>query len=180
LNDIEIFLDETAIKKRVKELGRKIDLAYADLNPVVVIVLKGSFVFASDLVRTLGTPLEIEFIRCRSYGSETTSSGVVEITMDLNMSIKSRHVLLVEDIVDTGLTARYLINHLLLKNPLSLKVCSFLHKPAKTVEDVKIDFCGFEAPDRFLIGYGLDFDEKYRELPFIGFLPPDDGEQKES
>lgn len=156
------------IAERVKELGKQITADYADKNLVLVCILKGSFVFAADLVRSIDLPLRIEFLGVRSYGDETKSSGVVQVTQDLTKPVEGDHVLIVEDIVDTGLTLHFLVDMLRTRDPKSVKVCSLLHKPARTVKKVDVDYLGFTIDDVFVVGYGLDWAQKYRNLPVIG------------
>jgi hypoxanthine phosphoribosyltransferase len=159
-----------AIAKRVAELGAQIATDYAERSLVLVCVLKGSFVFAADLARHINLPLRVDFLGTRSYGEGTESSGVVQITQDLSRPIEHEDVLLVEDIVDTGLTIAHLVDLLRVRGPRSVKVCSLLHKPARARIEVKIDYLGFTIEDRFVVGYGLDFAEKYRNLPYIGVI----------
>jgi hypoxanthine phosphoribosyltransferase len=155
----------------VKAIGAEIRRDYEGKRPVVVIVLKGSFIFAADLVRAIDHPtLRVDFLAVRSYGEGTESSGVVQIVNDLSKPIEEEDVILVEDIVDTGLTINYLLDLLQTRKPKSVKVCSLLHKPARSKVAVPIDYLGFTIEDRFVIGYGLDFAEKYRGLPYIGVL----------
>ncbi len=137
---------------------------------MLVPVLKGSFLFAADLARSIDLPLSIDFFGCRSYGDGTESSGVVQITYDLTKPIEGKHVIVVEDIVDTGLTMKYLLENLTTRRPASIELCSLLHKPARTKVPVKIDHLGFTIEDVFVIGYGLDYGEKYRNLPYLGVL----------
>jgi hypoxanthine phosphoribosyltransferase len=158
------------IASRVAELGASITRDYAGRNLVVVCVLKGSFVFAADLTRAIELPLRIDFLGVRSYGEDTESSGVVQITQDLSRPIEHDDVLLVEDIVDTGLTVAHLIDLLRTRAPSSVRVCALLHKPARARKQVPIDYVGFTIDDRFVVGYGLDFAERYRNLPYIGIL----------
>jgi len=160
------------IASRVRELGSAITRDYAGRNLVVVCVLKGSFVFAADLMRAIDLPLRIDFLGVRSYGEDTESSGVVQITQDLSRPIEHDEVLLVEDIVDTGLTVAHLTNLLRTRAPSSVKVCALLHKPARSRVHAPIDYVGFTIDDRFVVGYGLDFGERYRNLPYIGILEP--------
>ncbi len=160
------------VAERIKELGREITRDYAGNELVLVCVLKGSFVFAADLARALALPVRIEFFGVKSYGAATTSSGVVQITLDLAHPIEGRHVLVVEDIVDTGLTISYLGEQLRARGPASLKICSLLHKPARMQRPVTIDYLGFTIDDVFVVGYGLDYAERYRNLPYIGVLTP--------
>jgi hypoxanthine phosphoribosyltransferase len=158
------------IAARVRELGAQIAKDYAGGDLVLVCVLKGSFVFASDLARAIDLPLRIDFLGVRSYGEGTASSGVVQITQDLSHPIEHAHVLLVEDIVDTGLTVAHLRDLLRTRSPASVKVCALLHKPARARVEIAPDYLGFTIEDRFVVGYGLDFAERYRNLPYIGVI----------
>jgi hypoxanthine phosphoribosyltransferase len=163
-------ISESAIQARVKALGQQITADYAGKSLVLLGVLKGSFMFAADLARAIDLPLRVEFLGVRSYGADTKSSGVVQITQDLTRPIAGDHVLIVEDIVDTGLTLSYLCGQLLTRGPSSVKVCALLHKPARSVRPVDIDYLGFTVEDVFVVGYGLDYAEKYRNLPYVGVL----------
>jgi hypoxanthine phosphoribosyltransferase len=163
-------LSSEQIAARVKELGAQITAEYKDRSLVLVVVLKGSFIFASDLCRAIDGPLRIDFLGVRSYGEGTETSGVVQITQDLSKPIAGEDVLIVEDIVDTGLTIAHLMDLFRTRNPRSVKVCSLLHKPARSRVAVNIDFLGFTIEDKFVVGYGLDFGEKYRNLPYIGLV----------
>lgn len=167
---LHVLISEEQIRARVKELGEQITREYQGQELVAVCVLKGSFPFFADLVRHIDLPMECDFLGLSSYGSATRTSGVVKITSDLTRAIGDRHVLVVEDIVDTGLTMNYLLENLWTRRPASVKVCSLLYKPANTVVDVQIDYLGFTIEDRFVIGYGLDLDQYYRNLPYIGYL----------
>jgi hypoxanthine phosphoribosyltransferase len=158
------------IAARVRELGATITREYAGKTLVLVCVLKGSFVFAADLARAIDLPVRIDFLGVRSYGVDTETSGVVQITHDLSRPVDHEHLLLVEDIVDTGLTIAYLIDLLRTRGPSSVRVCALLHKPARARLEVKIDFLGFTIEDRFVVGYGLDFGERHRNLPYIGVV----------
>jgi hypoxanthine phosphoribosyltransferase len=170
-----VLIDEARIAARVAELGREITEAYRGKPLVALAVLKGSFVFAADLLRAVDTPLRVEFIGLRSYvGGATKSSGVVEITQDVKFPLGGHHVLIVEDIVDTGLTLDYLVKNLETRAPLSIRIAALLHKPARTIRAIPIDYLGFEIPDEFVVGYGLDFDGQYRNLPHIAKLEQDD------
>jgi hypoxanthine phosphoribosyltransferase len=159
-----------SIAARVKELGAQITRDYENGALVLVCVLKGSFVFAADLARAIDIPLRIDFLGVRSYGEGTESSGVVQITQDLSRPIAGEDVLLVEDIVDTGLTIAHLMDLFRTRQPRSVKVCSLLHKPARAKVEVKVDYLGFTIEDKFVVGYGLDFAEKYRNLPYVGIV----------
>lgn len=164
-------LSQEQIAARVKELAKQIDKDYADKPLVLVVVLKGSFVFAADLCRAVsGTNLRIEFLGVRSYGEGTETSGVVQITQDLSKPIAGEDVLIVEDIVDTGLTIAHLMDLFRTRGPRSVRVCALLHKPARARVSVSIDYLGFTIEDKFVVGYGLDFAEKYRNLPYIGVV----------
>lgn len=170
---IHVMISEEQIRARVKELGAQITAEYKDRPLVLVCVLKGSFVFAADLARAIDLPLRIEFLGVRSYGEGTESSGVVQITQDLSRPIASEDILFVEDIVDTGLTLAHLKDLFRTRQPRSVKVCSLLHKPARARVEVNIDYLGFTIEDKFVVGYGLDVAEKYRNLPFIGVVERD-------
>lgn len=170
MSKIRTLIDEATIQRRVKELGAKITQAHQGRELVIVPVLKGSLVFGADLIRAIDLPLSLDFLGCRSYGDGTESSGVVQITYDLTKPIEGKDVIIVEDIVDTGLTMSYLLKNLATRKPRSLELCSLLHKPARTRVEVPIDHLGFTIEDVFVIGYGLDFGEKYRNLPYLGVL----------
>jgi hypoxanthine phosphoribosyltransferase len=167
---VSTLLSQETIAERVRALGEQIRADYEGKNMLLVCVLKGSFVFAADLARAIDLPMKIDFLGTRSYGDGTESSGVVQITHDLSRPIEDVHVLLVEDIVDSGLTIAHLLKLLRTRNPASLKVCSLLHKPSRAKIEVPIDYLGFTIEDRFVIGYGLDHAEQYRNLPYIGVL----------
>jgi hypoxanthine phosphoribosyltransferase len=163
-------LSADVIQARVEELGAQIAAEYAGKSLVLLCVLKGSFVFAADLARAIDLPLRVEFLGVRSYGDDTRSSGVVQITQDLTRPIVGDHLLIVEDIVDTGLTLSYLREQLLARMPASVKVCALLHKPSRSVRPVEIDYLGFTVADVFVVGYGLDHAEQHRNLPYVGVL----------
>lgn len=167
---VSTLLSTEQIAARVRELGAQITKDYADRRLVLVSVLKGSFIFTADLARAIDTQLRIEFLGVRSYGEGTSSSGVVQITQDLSKPIEGEDILIVEDIVDTGLTIAHLLELFHTRHPASIKVCSLLHKPARTKVEVPIDYLGFTIEDRFVVGYGLDWAERYRNLPFIGVV----------
>ena len=168
----KVILSESEIKAKVRELGSQITEDYSDKSPIIIGILKGSVIFLADLVRSIDLPINIDFIAVSSYGSEMKSSGVVRIQYDMKTSIEGRDVLLVEDIVDTGLTLAHLMKSFSTRRPRSLKVCTLLDKKEarKPWIGLKIDYVGFEVPNRFLVGYGLDYDEKYRNLPFIAAI----------
>ena len=167
---IELISSQT-IAKRVSELGKEIARDYLPMQEdlVLVGVLQGCVIFLSDLIRAIPLPLQLDFIRIASYGNATQSTGVVQITSDLRHSIQNKHVLIVEDIIDTGLTAHYLLENFRTRKPASLKICSLLHKPERTQQSVPIDYLGFSVPDHFVVGYGLDIRQQYRNLSFIGY-----------
>jgi hypoxanthine phosphoribosyltransferase len=171
MKKLKVLLDEETLRQRVRELGEQITRDYADAEHLVVVpIMKGSFLFAADLIRQIDRELSVEFLGLRSYGAGTETSGVVQITYDLTQSVTHQHVLVVEDIVDTGLSMRYLLENLGTRQPRSLKLCSLLHKPARTRVKVPIDYLGFTIDDHFVVGYGLDYAEKFRNLPYIGVI----------
>ena len=158
------------IAKRIDELAAQIRRDYRGKNPLLIGVLKGSFVFLSDLVRAMNIPAEIDFVRLASYGAGTESSGKIKLLKDIETPIKDRHVLIVEDIVDRGLTVRFLLDYLSFREPSSLKLCALFDKPSRRKVEVPIDYVGFTVPDEFVVGYGLDLDEKFRYLPDLCVL----------
>lgn len=170
LTHVSTLISAERLRDRVRELGAQITKDYADRRLVLVSVLKGSFVFTADLARAIDATLRIEFLGVRSYGEDTNTSGVVQITHDLSRPIEGEDVLIVEDIVDTGLTIAHLLELFHTRHPASIKVCALLHKPARTRVEVPIDYLGFKIDDRFVVGYGLDWAEHYRNLPFIGVV----------
>ena len=160
-----------AIAARVAELGAQITAEYRGKADVVVIgVLKGSVIFMADLVRQIRAPIIVDFIGISSYGDATVSSGVVRITQDLSRPIEGKHVIVIEDIVDTGHTVHYLLENLATRRPASIKLCSLLHKPERAERDIQIDYLGFTIPNKFVVGYGLDISQQFRNLPFIGYV----------
>ena len=166
----EILVQADELAHRVRELGGEISRDYADRNPLLVGVLKGAVFFLSDLMREIEIPCEVDFMAVASYGSATDASGVVRILKDLDTPIDDRHVLIVEDIVDSGLTLQYLLRNLGARNPASLEVCALLTKPERRKVDLPTRYVGFEIPNRFAIGYGLDLGERYRNLPYVAAL----------
>lgn len=170
---LEPLIDAGTIARRVAELGREITRDYAGEEIVLVPVLKGSYVFAADLARHIDLDLAVDFLGVRSYGDGRQTSGVVEITTDLSHSIEGKHVILVEDIVDTGLTISYLRQNLVTRLPASFKIASLLHKPSRTRIAVKIDYLGFTIEDVFVVGYGLDYAQKFRNLPYLAAITDD-------
>ncbi len=174
LEDIKsIMISEEEISKRVKELGKQLTEDYKGKELLVVGILKGCMLFLSDLVRTIELPLTMDFMVVSSYGATTKSSGVVRIIKDLEREIEGKDVLIVEDIVDTGLTLSYLVENFKARNPKSVRVCSLLDKPDRRKAQVDIQYVGFKIPDEFVVGYGLDYGENYRNLPFVCVLKPE-------
>lgn len=169
----KVLITEKEIKAKVKELGIRISKDYAGQDLLIVGVLKGAVLFMSDLIRAIDIPLDIDFMAVSSYGKSTESSGAVRILKDLDSSIEGRNILIVEDIIDTGLTLKYLTENLLSRGPKSIKVCTFLDKPERRKVNINSDYQGFAIPDEFVVGYGLDFAEKYRNLPYIAVLKPE-------
>jgi hypoxanthine phosphoribosyltransferase len=167
---VEVLVDEQTLRARVEELGEEISRDYAGREPLLIGVLKGAVFFMADLMRELTVPCEIDFMAISSYGASTDSSGVVRILKDLDINIEGRDVLVVEDIIDSGLTLSYLIRNLEAREPATLEVCALLTKPARREIAVPVRYVGFEIPNRFVIGYGLDFGERYRNLPYVGVL----------
>ncbi|MBP8992143.1 MAG: hypoxanthine phosphoribosyltransferase [Spirochaetes bacterium] len=166
----KILITEEEIKKRVRELAEDISKEYKEMFPHLVCVLKGATVFLTDLIREMNIYLSLDYLGISSYGASTKSSGIIKITKDLDHSIEDRNVLIVEDIVDTGLTLTYLREILSARKPLSLKSCALLNKKIRRKIEVPVEYYGFEIPDEFVVGYGLDFNEKYRNLPYISVL----------
>jgi len=175
LSDVsEVLLTEEQIAAKVSELGRRISLDYAGRELTLVSVLKGSLPFMADLMRSIDLPLRIDLMEVSSYGGTSTeSSGLVRILKDLSAPIQERDVLVVEDIIDTGLTLNYLLRYLRGKNPRSIAICTLLNKPARRLVEIPLDYVGFEIPDAFVVGYGLDYGEVYRNLRFVGVLRPE-------
>ena len=169
-----VLFDEDVIRSRVRELGREISRDYAGKAPILVNILKGGFIFLADLVRCIEVPCEMDFMVVSSYEDRTESSGVVRILSDLGLNVEGRHVLVVEDIVDSGLTLEYLRELLLARNPASLKVVTLLDKHDRRKVHVPVDYVGFRIPDEFVVGYGLDYAQRFRNLPYITVLDADD------
>jgi hypoxanthine phosphoribosyltransferase len=169
----ETLYNEEQIQAKINELGDLISRDYEERNPLVICVLKGAFIFMADLVKTISVPLEIDFMAVSSYGQSTKSSGVVKIVKDLDVPVEGRHILIVEDIIDSGLTLSYLIDVLERRNALSISVVALFNKPARRTVELEPDYSGFELPDEFVVGYGLDYAEKYRNLPYVGILKPE-------
>jgi len=170
----EVLITEEELQTRVAELGQAISADYQGKDPLLVCILRGAVVFLSDLIRQMTIPHEMDFMAVSSYGgTRTESTGIVRILMDLKTNIHGRHVLIVEDIVDTGLTLDYIMANLKTRQPASLRTCALLNKQERRRVDVPLDYVGFNIPDKFVVGYGLDYGEKYRNLPFIGVLKPE-------
>jgi hypoxanthine phosphoribosyltransferase len=170
----EVLLTEAQIQAKVAELGKRIGADYAGRQLTLVSVLKGSLPFMADLMRAIPIPLRIDLMEVSSYGGTSTeSSGLVRILKDLSASIQGEEVLIVEDIIDTGLTLNYLVRYLRGKNPASLRICTLLDKPARRLVEIPVDYIGFTIPDQFVVGYGLDYGELYRNLRFVGVLRPE-------
>ncbi len=167
---VRVLLSEEDVDKRIGELGAQISRDYAGKTVHLVCVLKGAVFFMCELAKRITVPVTMDFMSASSYGSSTKSSGVVKIVKDLDEPLKDRHVLVVEDIVDSGRTLSYLIKMLGDREPASIKLCTLLDKPERRVTDVKVDYTGFEIPDEFVVGYGLDYDQRYRNLPYIGVV----------
>ena len=169
----EVLIEEDALQERIRALGAQISADYEGRDLLLVGVLKGAIFFIADLMRELSIPCEIDFMAISSYGAATDSSGVVRILKDLDINIADRDVLVVEDIIDSGLTLSYLLRTLRARRPASLEICALLTKPERREIEVPVRYVGFDIPNRFVIGYGLDFAERYRNLPYIGVLHPD-------
>jgi len=167
---LEVLISEEKIGQRVREIGEQISRDYRSERIVIVGVLKGCFIFLSDLIRQVSVPHEVDFIAVSSYGNSTESSGVVRLLKDLETDIHGRHVLLVEDIVDTGSSLAYIRENLETRNPASLRICALLDKRERREREVSVDYVGFEIPNRFVVGYGLDYAERYRDLPYVAVL----------
>lgn len=161
----KVIITREEIANKIAEIATQLGKDYRGKNPLLIGILKGSFVFLSDLVRAMNIPAEIDFVRLASYGAGTESSGKIKLVKDVETPIKGRHVLVVEDIIDRGLTVRFLLDYLSFRKPASLKLCALFDKPSRRKVEVPIDYLGFTVPDAFVVGYGLDFDEKYRYLP---------------
>jgi hypoxanthine phosphoribosyltransferase len=166
----KVLLTEDQIRRRVAELGERISSDYADDPPILVNVLKGGVIFLADLIRAIPLPVEIDFMEVSSYGDGTSSTGVVRILEDLSLSVTGRHVLLVEDIVDTGHTLQYIMDNLATRHPKSVKICTLLDRRGRRETEVPLDYVGFVVPNKFVVGYGLDLAQKYRNLPHIAVL----------
>ncbi len=175
LDDVErVLISEEQIRNRIAAVAAEMNALYSDAEPpILVCILKGAFMFLADLTRQLSFRHEVDFMEISSYGQGTTSSGVVRILLDLASSIEGRHVIIVEDIVDTGHTLDYILRNFASRNPASLRVATLLNKPSRREIEVPVDFVGFEVPNEFVMGYGLDYAEQYRNVPYIGVLKPE-------
>ncbi len=167
---IIVLIDEKQLHERVEELGREITRDYEDKNPVLVSVLRGSFIFVADICREIKVPVTFDFMAVSSYGDSKVSSGIVRITKDLEFSIENKEVIIMEDIVDSGRTLNYLIKNLQARNPKNVEVCALLDKDVPRKTKNRIKYKGFDIPNKFVVGYGLDFAEKYRNFPFVGYI----------
>ena len=167
---IEVLLSEEEVDRRIQEIGDQISRDYAGRQVHLVCVLKGGSFFMCEIAKRITVPVSIDFMSVSSYGKDTKSSGVVRIVKDLDESLTDRHVLVVEDIVDSGRTLSYLLEMLKDRGPEDVRLCTLLDKPSRRVVDVKVDYTGFEIPDEFVVGYGLDYDQKYRNLPYVGIV----------
>jgi hypoxanthine phosphoribosyltransferase len=168
----EVLLSAEEIEQKVRELGQAISHDYADRNPLLVGVLRGVFIFLADLYRNITIPAEVDFIAIASYSAESRDRGMVRLVKDLDVSIEGRHVIFVEDIIDTGLTLNFLLRNLRTRGPASLEVCALFDKPKRRLIDIPVKYQGFDLPDRHVVGYGLDYRERYRNLPFLALLDP--------
>lgn len=174
INDVkEILYSEEALSIRVSELAAAIENDYKGKELLVIGVLKGANIFMGDLIRKVNLPLQMDFIAASSYGTSTESSGIVKIVKDLDYSIEGKHVLIVEDIIDTGLTLRYLEENFRSRKPASLEICTLLDKPERRKADIAVKYVGYQIPDEFIVGYGIDYAEKYRNLPYVATLKPE-------
>lgn len=169
----KVMIEETALREKVLEMGKIISEDYKDKNLMLVSVLKGSVVFMADLMRAITIPVRVDFMSVSSYGNGVKTSGVVKILKDLDIAVAGYDLLIVEDILDSGMTLRYLKDILNQRNPKSIRIATLLDKPDRRMVDIKPDYAGFVVPDEFVVGYGLDYDEKYRNLPYVGVLKPE-------
>ena len=168
-----ILLSEDQIRARIQELGQQLTADYREKNPIFVGILNGVVVFFADMIRAIPIDCQIDFMAVSSYGGGTESSGKIQVKKDLSADIEDRHVVILEDILDTGLTLRHTVDYLMTKHPASLKICTLLDKPDRRKAEIQADYIGFTVPNLFVVGYGLDFDERYRNLPYIGVLKPE-------
>lgn len=174
MNEIqEILISKERLHEKVKELAAQVSHDYAEKDLMIVSVLKGGVVFTTDLIKEITVPLSIDFMAISSYGASTSTSGVVRILKDLETNIEGKDILIVEDIIDSGLTLKYLKELLISRGPRSVRICTILNKPARRKVEVEVEYKGFDIPDEFVVGYGLDYAEKYRNLPFVAILKPE-------
>ncbi|MEW9096704.1 MAG: hypoxanthine phosphoribosyltransferase [Clostridiaceae bacterium] len=166
----EVLFDEEQIRSKIREIGKQISKDYIGKDLLLIGVLKGSVPFMADLIKEIEIPCSIDFMAVSSYGNSSTTSGVVRILKDLDFEIEGKHVLIIEDIIDTGTTLRYLVDYLKGRQPASIEIASLLNKPERRMVEINAKYMGFEVPDYFLVGYGLDYSEKYRNLPYVGIL----------
>lgn len=167
MEELKVLIDEETIKEKVSQLAKQIEKDYEGKDITIVCILKGSTVFTVDLARNINKNVRFEFLQTSSYGGEKISSGKINLKLDIQDSLEGQNLLVVEDIIDSGRTLSYLIKHLKEKNPDSIKLCTLLDKPERREYDVTVDYVGFQIPDKFVVGYGLDYDEKYRNLPYV-------------
>jgi len=167
---IKVLIDEKRLRKRVRELGQEITRDYEGRNPILVSVLRGSFIFVADICREIKIPVTFDFMAVSSYGNSKVSSGIVRITKDLELSIENKEVIIMEDIVDSGRTLNYLLKNLQARNPKNMEVCALLDKDVPRKTENKVKYKGFDIPNKFVVGYGLDYEEKYRNFPFVGYI----------
>lgn len=172
METIEVLIKEEEVAKRIKDIGDQITREYEGSEVHLICILKGGVFFLCELAKHIKLPVTIDFMTVSSYGNETTSSGIVKVKQDLTQSIENKQVIIVEDIIDTGITLSSLMPMLKERKPASLKLCALLDKPERRRKEVKIDYLGFQIPDRFVVGYGLDYEQKYRNLPYIGVVVP--------
>ena len=170
MEGLKVLIDEQKLENRIEEIAKQIEEEYKDKEITLICILKGSVFFTVDLAKKINGDVRLEFIRVSSYGEGTESTGEIKMKLDLKDSIQGKDVIVVEDIIDTGRTLSYLIEYLKMKKPNSVKLCALLDKPDRRVKKVKVDYTGFKIPDKFVVGYGLDWDEKYRNLPYIGYI----------
>lgn len=177
---ISVLIPEETVNAKIKELGEKISKDYAGKEVHLICILKGGVFFACELAKRISIPVSLDFMQVSSYGNATSSSGIVRIKKDLDDSMENKEVIIVEDIIDSGRTLHYLIPVLEKRNPASIRLCALLNKPERREVDVPIHYLGFDIPDKFVVGYGLDYAQKYRNLPFIGVVEPDAAGEKEA
>jgi hypoxanthine phosphoribosyltransferase len=170
MGEIKVLIDEKKLQERIQEIAKQMEDEYKGKELTLICILKGSIFFTVDLAKNINGDVKLEFIRVSSYNDGTESSGEIKMKLDLKDSIQGKDVIVIEDIIDTGRTLAYLIEYLKMKKPNSVKLCALLDKPDRRVQQVNVDYTGFQIPDKFVVGYGLDWDEKYRNLPYIGYI----------